>query len=160
MEHNLDFEIYTRGNPEVLILIDTSEVYEFPGNQIVEIAFPNAEVVYRDYYNIDKPTVLTTKSLGYSPNRIDFPDGLYDIRISVAPNEEVFKCKKYLKVDRLTKELAQLLEGCVSDKEISEYMEIDKYLTAAQIIADTNPSKSIDLFNLVNKKLNKFKCNK
>ena len=160
MEHNLDFEIYTKGNPEVLILIDTSEVFEYPSNQIVEITFPNSTIVHKDYYNIDKPTVLTTKSLGYSPNRIAFPDGLYDIRISVAPNKKVFKCKKYLKSDKITQTLSELLEGCISDKEVLEYMEIDKYLTAAQIIANTNPSKSIDLFNLVTKKLDKLKCNK
>ena len=158
MKHNLDFEIYTRGNPETLILLDTSEIYEFPANQIVEVQFPNFESVYTDYYNVDKPTVLTTKSLGYSPNRIEFPDGLYFIRISVSPNETVFACKNYMKVDKASKAIAEKLVGCISDKEVLEIMELDKFLTAAKLAATTDPKKSIDLFNLVTKKLNKLNC--
>ena len=158
MKHIIDFEIYTRGNPETLILLDTSELYEFPANQIVEVQFPNFESVYSDYYNVDKPTVLTTKSLGYTPERIQFPDGLYFIRVSVTPNDTVYKCKHYMKLDKAESLLASKLEGCITDKEILELMELDKFITAAKLAADVDPQKSIDLFNLITKKLNKLNC--
>lgn len=158
MEHKLDFEVYSKGNPEVLILIDTSEVYTYPSNQLVEVSFPNTEDVFKDYYNVDKPTVLTTKSLGFSPNRIDFPDGLYRIRISVAPNAKVFKCKFYLKVDKAIKKLAALVEETTTKEEVLRLMEIDKLLVAAQITALEDEEKSIELYNLANKKLNSLNC--
>lgn len=160
MRHNLDFEVYSKGNPEVLILLDTSEVYTYPSNQIVEVTFPNTNEVFSDYYNVDKPTILTTKSLGYSPNRIDFPDGIYNIRISVAPNAEVFKCKKYLKVDKAIGKLKEGLKVASTKEEISNLMELDKFLVAAQLLADEDPKKSLEFFEMVNKKLNTLKCYK
>lgn len=158
MEHNLDFEIYTRGNPELLILIDTSEVFEYPSNSIVEVTFPSSDKIYKDYYNVDKPTTLTTKSLGYSPNRIDFPDGLYSLRISVAPNKDVFKCKNYMKTDILSNKIADLLTGCLSNTELLEYMELDKYLTSAKLLENKDAQKSIELYQLASNKLKKISC--
>lgn len=159
MKHLLDFEIYTRGNPETLILIDTSEFYEYPSNAIVEVQFPNFETIYSDYYNPDKPTVLTTKSLAYSPNRIDFPDGLYFIRVSVAPNKKVFKCKNYLKLDQTMEDMKSLLGDCMDDTQLKEIAKIDSMIVAAKLYADDEPEKSIDMFNLIRKNIKKLKCN-
>lgn len=158
-EQCLNFEVYTRTDPEALILIDTSELFEFPSNAIVEVEFPNFEgKTYGTFYNVDKPTLLTTKLLGYSPNRIDFPDGLYSIRISVAPNKTVFKHKYYLKLDKTYKRVAELLRDNPSDEVLDFVTQLDKDILLAQYTADIDPKKSIDFFNTITRKLERFKC--
>lgn len=159
MRNIVDFEIYSRGNPKTLILVDHSELFEFPSNQIVEVQFPNLDTeIYKDYYNVDKHTVLSTKSLGYSPHNIDFPDGLYSIRVSFAPNKEVFKCKSYMKLDQAKQSLAELLSEKGCNEDISKVMELDYYITASEYLADEYPEKSIEMFKILQKKLKKLNC--
>lgn len=159
-EQCLNFEVYTRTDPDVLILIDTSDLFEFPSNAIVEVEFPNFEgKSYGTFYNVDKPTILTTKLLGFSPNRIDFPDGLYSIRISVAPNKTVFKHKYYLKLDKTYRRVSELLENNTLEEVEDFVVQLDKDITLAQYTAPIDPKKSIEFFNAVTRKLERFKCN-
>lgn len=160
MKHTLDFEIYTRGTEDTLIIIDTSEYFERPSNAIIEVEFPSLDEVFSAYFNPEKPNVLTTKQLGYSGSRINFPDGLYKLRYSVAPNAKVFKCKNYLKMDGLKNKLAEMIQSlnCPDKKDLDFIYDIDKYITAAEAVENTDECKALEFYNEANRLLNKKSC--
>lgn len=160
MKHTLDFEIYTRGNAKTLILVDTSDYFEKPSNKMFEVKFPNFEKYYKALGNKEF-TSLNTKLLGYSSEIIEMPDGLYTIRMSVAPNQTVFKCKNYLKSDKLISKLNSILnKECLDLNELKIVSEVDVYLTTAQAIVDESPEKSVDYYQHALKLLNKtIECN-
>lgn len=159
MENKLDFEIYTRGAADKLILVDASDYYIRPSNVIVEIEFPNLSTVYSAYINPSLPNVLTTKKLAYDSVVSDFPDGLYKIRFSVSPNKESFICKNYIKLDRVKSIVAEMLqEDCLDVKKIDYLLDIDKFVQAAEATENTSPSKSVEFYKEILKKLNKLSC--
>lgn len=159
MKHELDFEIYTNNNPKNLIFIDCSDYFEKPSNLIYEIKFPDLEKRYTALGN--SITSVNTKLIGYSGNIIEMPDGMYTIRMSVAPNKTVFTCKNYLKLDKLNCRIAKLLqEECLDLDQLNWLQDVDRYLTVAKAIVETDPDLSIKYFKeaktLINKKEN---CN-
>jgi hypothetical protein len=159
MKHEIDFEIYTRGVEETLVVVDLSEYYERPSNVILEVLFPDINKRYTSYINPNTVTGITTKSLGYSGNKIPFPDGLYNLRMSVRPNESTFKCMNYLKLDKTRARMAKLLEAeCIDDVNLDIIYDVEKYLVAALANANKNPKVAIELHKEALKKLNKLNC--
>lgn len=159
MEHELDFEIFTRGKANVLMVVDLSKYYKRPDNAIIEVKFPSLEEFYGGFFNISTINPFTTQSLGFSTEKIDFPDGLYKIRYSVAPNKEVFICKNYMKLDQINNKMAKLInKECPSKEDIDKLYEIDKLLTGAKYLENENPNKSIMFFQEAEKKINKLNC--
>lgn len=160
MKNTLDFEIYTRGAEDKLILVDASDYFARPSNAIVEIKFPNYGQTYSAYVNPSTINVLTTKKLAYNSVIPEFPDGLYNIRFSVSPNEEVFICKNYMKLDKVKSKIAEMLqEDCLDIKKVDYLFDLDKFIQAAEATANTNPTKSVEFFTEILKKINKLECN-
>lgn len=160
MKHVIDFDIYTRGVENTLIVIDTSDYFERPSNPIIEVTFPNSQQVYATYFTPKSLNVLNTKLLNYSEDVIDFPDGLYKIRMSVGPNEHVFSCKNYLKLDKLKKRFLALLPAdCENLDKIDFIYDIDKMITAAVINENINPTKALEFYKETLKRISKLECN-
>lgn len=160
MKHVMDFDVYTRGATNTLILIDTSDYFERPSNPIVEVTFPTTNQVFSTYYTPKSLNVLNTRLLNYSEDIIDFPDGLYRIRMSVAPNEHVYVCKNYLKLDKLRKRFFNLLPAdCENLDKIDYIYDIDKMITAALVNENENPTKALEFYQETLKRINKLECN-
>jgi hypothetical protein len=158
-KHEIDFDIYTRGAENTLIVVDASEYYERPSNVIIDASFPDINKTYTAYVNPNTVTALTTKSFGYSDTRIAFPDGLYGLRMSVKPNNLNFKCINYFKLDKITSDMAKLLEAeCIEDVDLSIIYDVDKYLVAAKANANSNPKVAIELYKEALKRITKLTC--
>lgn len=160
MRHEIDFDIFTRGNPKHLMIVDGSRYFERPSNLLIEVKFPNFKKYYTAPGTANSVTMLTTKFLGYCDDVVDFPDGLYEIRMSVAPNELVYYKENYLKADKLKSRMNELLqEECLDIKSVNYLYDIDKFLTAAEAVANTHPDKAVEYYREALKKLEKYECN-
>jgi hypothetical protein len=156
MKNTIDFEIFTRGTVDTLIFVDTSDYDGTPSNAIVEILFPDFREPFNGYINPKGITVFTTKSLGFSTERIAFPDGLYNIRFSVNPNRTEFICKNYMKLDQIENKMCKLVsKDCQGKEDLKKLYEIDQFLTAARCTENCNPKQSKEFFKEAIKKVDK-----
>lgn len=160
MKHVIDFDIYTRGATNTLIVIDTSDYFERPSNPIIEVTFPGVNDSFATYYTPKSLNVLNTKLLNYAESIIDFPDGLYNIRMSVGPNENIFACKNYLKLDKFRNRFKKLFPSdCEDLDKVDAIYNIDKLITAASINENINPDKAVEFYKEALKRITKLECN-
>lgn len=154
----LDFNIYEDGDSKTLIFIDKSDYCERPSNPIVEVKFPSLSQTYSYIITPLQLNVLTTKNLKYSDCKIDFSDGIYNIKYSISPNSEIQTCKNYLKTSLLECKIKKLLEKELTSETINDLYELDMYLIAAKYLVNVKKEQAMYLFELVTKKLNKLDC--
>lgn len=98
--HELEIAVIEDGNPATLIVQDTSRYFEDPGFPMLDVRLPGSEHVHTIPVTVGQQTVVNgylTGLGGYVP----MPDGIYQLRYSVSPNEAVFVCLAYLKTDEL-----------------------------------------------------------
>jgi hypothetical protein len=80
--------------------------------------------------------------------------------MSVGPNEHVFLCKNYLKLDKLRKRFLDLLPAdCENLDKIDFIYDIEKMITAALINENTNPTKALEFYKETLKRISKLECN-
>lgn len=159
MKHTIDFEVYSNGKPKTLNIIDQSEYFELPDNMLIEVQFPSMGEVFSYPGKFSELNILNTKVIGYSPTIIDFPDGLYNIKLSVTPNAEVNLCQNHLKMDKLKCKLAELLqEECMCDDKVDLIFDIHKFIVCASANENTNPKKAVEYFQRASTLIKNIQC--
>lgn len=107
-QHELSFSILEDNDPHTLVVLDTSRYMEDPEFPMLDVSLPGMEDVHTIPITPGQLTILNSLLVGYS-DYCELPDGIYQLRYSVAPNELVYKCQNYLKTDQLRKKLADYL---------------------------------------------------
>lgn len=151
MEHKLNFTVYSEDFSNDLGLVDSSTYFEKPSNLLYEVKLPSFDKYYLGYGNVNSLTVFTPINLNIG--QATFPDGLYTVRMSVAPNKEVFICKTFIKSDNLKAKIANILD-CAKECDtelVDKLYNIDKFLFAANIATDDK--LKVEFFNIAAKQL-------
>lgn len=176
MNHRLGLVSIDTTDRNILKLIDAS-IYEesMPvEDAILEVKVPGfiepAIIEVEQGFNL----TLNACALGVQTDHCDsydcpLPDGIYAIRYSVSPNDQVNVEYNYLKVSELMKKYRE--ELCCVDlnayepsTEIKEKLkllqEVRMYIDAAKIKAEIchEPKKSMELYEYAKKKLSIFDC--
>lgn len=125
-------------------------------------------------FNVDKEfsLVLNSSNLKLKKSKVfsdlgPLPDGVYKIRYSIKPNEDLWVEYEYLRVDSLIKsymeQLADLrVQPCEMNSElkrkIRDLKEIRVYIDAAKAEVEFrhNRQRGIDLYEFANKLLKQF----
>lgn len=153
--HKLDFKILDDEDTKSLCFLDKSDYFKRPEKPMLEVKFPNIDRIYSIMIDSCGFNKLTTKSLCYLDSVQDFPDGLYEFRYSVAPNDKVFLRKKFFKVSKLKKDLKNILENLDDNDElISNLYKIDLYLTAVNLV---NEELAVTFYKEAQKQLKNIK---
>jgi hypothetical protein len=98
----------------------------------------------------------------------DLPDGIYNIRYSVSPNDKVYVEYRVLRTvkfyHRYAKVMCGIPKGCAPDAEteakIREMQLIDSFVQAAhfKVEEENVPDEGMDLLRYAIKRLSKFSC--
>ena len=148
--------IYEDNNREKIIFVDDSSYIDFPDNPRLDIKMPNSETCYSVPYKPHSISVISTETLGNV-----FPDGIYNIRQSCSPNEEVYRDFLYVKLDKINSELSTL------HNSITEYDKdkIDMFYKADVLkegikaeVKSGNLTQAVEKYNLLLKILKKKTC--
>ena len=180
MKIDIDFQVYDSKDPKSFIVIDTSNwehIHDKPS--IIEITIPGDEHPVTNYYakrcskgcgvNVFDSYSLGLMCEGCGDEKIDLPDGIYDITVKGSP-DKFRKSKAYLRTTKLQLDLDKLyidlsLECFNSEEELQR--KIDK-LNKIQLLikaAEANVRHdhrciAHDLFRKAYELLNKAKkCN-
>jgi hypothetical protein len=155
----LSFEILEIGNTKSLIFLDQSEYQERPGNPMLEVQFPSISTPYRIQIRPKETNSITTKLIGFTKNIEDYPDGLYNLVYSIDPNHLNFVCKKYFRLTATKCKIKSLLlQEDIDSDTINKLYKLDIYIQAIDEILDTNPSKALQYFEMIQKELKKLEC--
>jgi len=179
-QHILSLEVLDTLNPCQLRIMDTSIYNEdAPAKcQLLQITYPgfNASVEFgEDVLPLGFNEIFTACSLelqidGCGTTFNDLSDGIYILKWSVSPNEEVYVEYNHL---RITNALIMYqgalcaldeLGACAPDAELSKKMkeltQIRFYLDAAKAKVEVchEPLKGMELYNYALKLLGKFDC--
>lgn len=153
-KHKLDFLILDDEDTKSLCFLDKSDYFKRPEKPTLEVKFPNIDRIYSIVIDSCGFSRLTTKSLRYLKTEQDFPDGIYEIRYSVAPNDQVYLHKKFIKTSKLKKDLKNILENLeVNDELISKLYKIDLYLTASNLVIDTKEDLAVNFYKEAKKQI-------
>ena len=156
----LDFSIIETGNTKAFIFLDNSDYDSRPGNPLVEIKFPSVSEIYKSIIIPKTTNIITTKSLNYDCNIIDLPDGLYHFKYSIEPNNYLFICKNIVRFAKTKCKIKNLLlSETITQEAVNKLYELDVLMEAAQTVADTNKTKAIEYFNLIQREIKKLECN-
>lgn len=159
MRHKLNFTIYDDGSTDSIIFVDKSEYYENPTNPVIEVTFPNlVDEVYHQHIIPDQVNVLTLSKLCFTDSG-DFPDGVYTLKYSVAPNINLFKQFNYLKHTKLSNKLNEYLLQDLTEEEINKLYKVDLLIRAGSTIVKTDVNKASEYYNLADKLIKKLECN-
>lgn len=166
-------------NPCLLRVVDTS-VYnpDVPAKcQLLQITLPGfSQPVNFDDSEIDLGFIrnftacdleVQTEACGTQFNNL--PDGIYIIKWSVSPNEQVYVEYNHLRITRALIRYQTILceldiNTCAPDAELKKQMnqltEIRQYLEAAKAKVEVchEPAKGMELFKYALKLLDKFQC--
>lgn len=148
--------IYENQDREKIIFVDDSIYINFPDNPKLDIKLPNSESIYSVPYKPNSISIISTETLGST-----FPDGIYNIRQSCSPNEEVYRDFLYVKLDKINCELNNL------HTSITEYdkNKIDMFYKADVLkegikaeVKSGNLIQAVEKYNLLLKILKKKTC--
>ena len=174
MKHQLSLEVPDTYNPKIFRIIDTSK-YVPQMNitcgylQITGPGFKNP-VIIETQPNFS--LTLTACSLALQQvqcgeEQYTIPDGLYNIKYSVSPNELVVVEYNYLRVTNIYntyfQELGSLeihgcsVEQCIKDR-LSDLREIKSYIDVAKAKVEyfNDVSTGIEIFKFAHKKLKAY----
>ena len=182
-QHKLSLEALYVMNDCVLRIVDTS-VY----STIVPVDCPILEITLPGFkYSIQfgetttpaiAPGFMLNLTACYLELQFDncgsafsaFPDGIYVIKYSVAPNDKVYVEYNHLRITQALLKYEKILcdidvAACEPTKEIAKKLEelrkIKMYLEAAKAKVETchEPKKGMQLYTYAMKLLGKFTCN-
>jgi hypothetical protein len=111
---NIDFEVLKTGNPDKLIICDTSTWAHIENKPaIIEITLPTGKMITHQWGKKEN-NVFNTSNLYLSPTNTfkHLPDGVYKITLKGSPNT-FNKTKDYIRTEKLQLEIDTLyiLEG-------------------------------------------------
>ena len=174
IKHQLTLEVPETNNVKVLRVFDTS-LYATGFDTscgLLQVTSPgfnlpvNIDVL--PYYNL----VLNACTLGLQHTNCGetsspLPDGIYQIRSSVAPNDKVFVEYYHLRttqtMNKYATELAKLeMDACEPSADVKEKLnelrQIKSFIEAAKVKVEYahEPHKGMELLVYAQKKLNKF----
>jgi len=130
-----------------------------PSNTYLEVWPPNfsSQIVY-DYIPSTN-TIINSNSLGWTNGCLtSLPDGLWTIKQSICPNDEIYLIKYHLRILNsqalIAKEMLKSLEQC-DDKAMAKWYDMMKDLETAKYLAEfcEELNKAKALFNSVVLKL-------
>lgn len=139
VEPNLDFHVYSDGNPKKLIVVDESEWGRLRDEvSMINITVPGFSNPVNYYLGKNKVNIFNSVNLGMScvtPGEPlcfnDLPDGIYDIEIFAG----TFSCsKKYLKTDLLNLEIDKLYSRTCLECDVLSGDIMEKVMEAEVLI--------------------------
>lgn len=175
MISQLDFYIEDVINPKVLIVKDAS--FYNPditptGAQLV-IQYPGSNMYVSTPVGINFRYVINSNTLGITnvvkqSSLAVLPDGLYTIRYSICPNDELYVEYKFLRnVKQLIKyynaycglELQKCSHKCYM-AELDQLKEIKQYIDSAKYLADCDRyDNALEMYDYADELLSKFTSN-
>lgn len=175
MISQLDIYIEDVLNPKVLIVKDASYYNPdiTPSEATLVVQYPSSSnyisipVGINFTYTINSNTLGITNAIR-SENLADLPDGIYTIRYSICPNDELFVEIKFLRnVKQLIKYYNSFcaLEITKCDhkaytEELNKLREIKQYIDTAKYLADCGKyTQAIEVYNYADELLDKFNSN-
>lgn len=176
MTHKLSLELPTVLNTCIIKIFDTS-VY----SEVLPITCPTLHIAppgFNHSIELDfepgESKVVTACDLTLQTNNceeelLDIPDGIYIIKYSVSPNDQVYVEYNHLRItkalNRYSKILCELdLAACEPTKQVKDKLaklhDIKSYLDAAKAKVEYchEPNKGLELYNYALKLLNKLEC--
>ena len=179
-KHTLSLEVQETLNCSILRIDDTSKYAEgmvvdcpillitLPGfSYSIEVLEPLAEPGFSLNLTACDLEVQTIDCDG--GNFSALPDGIYVIKYSVSPNEQVYVEYNHLRLSKILNDynnaLCNLdLQDCAPDVETAKKLEVLRevkmYLDAAKAKVETchEPKKGMDLYTYAKKQLSRFNC--
>lgn len=175
MNHNLSLDVSNSNNEKVIRVFDTSFYYSdevtdnylfevLPVNKSNWITFP----VTRHFSVVLNSSNLGYKKVSFDDELINLPDGIYEFKISYAPNFRTVKHFYYLRVTQLLNKIQKKRQDLLNDRcSISreEFVlnrdtlrDIEEYLTAAKYMIEEchNKDKGKELYEYSQKLLNDY----
>jgi hypothetical protein len=157
----LDFNILETHNSKTLVFVDES-IYgdTTPIFPTLQIRMPGLEKVYKQLIRTEKVNVLYSTSIGWADVVTDFPDGVYEFKYSIHPNNILFVCKKFIKLDTAYNDLKKINcnINCKDDKYFSKLAEIQLLLLSCQLEVECNSEEAIKKLDLAKKLIKKLSC--
>ena len=173
MVSRLNFDIVDTHNFKTLGIVDTSWynpdiTVETP---TIEIQVPGYTYTASPYFMIQALNVYNSNGLGITKasceeELVDLPDGLWRIRYSICPNNELYIERFFLKVDKIqcryTQAFLSLDLDCTSEDKVKrdQLDDVEFYITGAIAAANNQNAKlASDLYKKASILLDKFgKC--
>jgi len=176
-KHTLSLEIPDTLNKCIIRIIDTS-IY----SEDVPVECPKLQITPPGFYqSYEVPNLtenftenITACDMGlqiYNCGQIiqDLPDGIYVVRYSVSPNEYVYVEYNHLRITNALNLINQILccmdlAACEPQKPIKDKVRelqlLQTQLQAAKVEVEYchHPTKGMDMYNYVYKKLKKLAC--
>lgn len=153
----VDFSIVNNSKKSILFIDETDYSLE-PVLPSLLVKFPSLSRVYKCIIIPSELNVINSKLISYSDNIIDLPDGLYEFTYEVGPNFYINTCKKVMRLVKAKEQLKKILLNDIDKDTIAKYYKIDLYMEAAEMLAQDNPDKSIEYFDMITKELKKLNC--
>lgn len=154
---NLNFEIITNLNSDIILFADYSEYDGVPVAPTLYLKFPKLNKRYKTSISFGEFNFIDSVKLSYSSSRIKLPDGLYEAEYKVG--NDILKTKFYRITNALIK-LDKLLKNTTIDgfnKELlNKYNKINLYLHGAKSAACVNADQANSLYNQAD---NLLSCN-
>lgn len=159
MKTKINFSIYDNGSPKSLILIDESVYFDTPSSPLIELTLPNFKKVYSVPVEARGLIALNSKLIGFSDGVIDLPDGIYNIRYSVAPNATAFLCKNIFKVSSVKARLKDFLCSELEEDLVEKLYKVDLYLQAAEATVQDMPHEAEEFYKKAKKIIERLELN-
>jgi len=175
-KHLLSLEIINGSTPEVLTILDTSTYADGMTVSCPELLITAPGFTRPSLINVTEgfklplnACALELQSTGCMSNREVLPDGIYNIRYSIAPNDKVYVEYNTLRVTSLMNEYYERLCSmnmgtCEPTPEgkaaIIEMNNIKVLIDAAVAKVEycNKPEEGMELYEYAKKKLNKLNC--
>lgn len=172
MVSRLNFNIIDTHDPKTLGIVDTSWY-----NPDIVIEESKIEIIPPGFSHVASPFFMVKALNVYNSNGVgigrascedqlsDLPDGLWRIKYSICPNDQLFIEKMFLKTDRIQCRYTQtfLSLDLSGNNEISEkdsrvaLEKIDFFMRGAVAASNNqNPKLAMDLYNKANNFLDDF----
>lgn len=175
MISQLDIYIESILNPKILIVKDASWYNPDinPTNGKLDLQYPGSNQYFsipvgKNFTFIINSNTLNITNVTNSSNLAELPDGIWTIRYSICPNDELFVEYTFLRnVKQLIKwhnlYCSLQIDKCAKRKyleELQKLREIKDIIDAAKYMADCGKyEKSIELYNYADSLLDKFSSN-
>lgn len=166
VEYKIDFNVLEVGfNEKTIIIYDQSEYIEEPESPTIEVILPGFKKGYRQLYEPGKVNVINTASLGVNKCPTILNDGVYWIKLSICPHDELFARKPYLRnLHQEIKYMNTLLKldaspcNLKTNKELQESLvEVDVMIQASKASAQAcNITNAVNFYNEADKLLEKI----
>jgi hypothetical protein len=174
LKHDLNLEVNDTNNVYVFRVSDISTYA--PGFDVkcptLEITSPGfntpASIEVLPHFNLVlNACTLGIQNTGCGQSTYRLPDGIYEIRYSIAPSDKLYTCYSHLRVTQTLNVYNNLLcqleiAACEPDEDVRESLDelrlIKSYIDAAKVKVElcNEPEKGMELLYYAQKKLNKL----